>query len=502
MSGPKRADVQAQLRVARNGQRQCAALIAEAERKTLLHLLSTLESLDGDATRSSREASKMLADLSPEMCQAASESLKDVSFLVQNGASMAQSIGSDRQEARTLLERADSQTRSADGIYSNATQALDTAEKALQQSGGHYLRQEMEQAKGATQLFNQAAQSLGQAAQLRQQAIADASQSVRKAEEAASTAKEAVKRVTAVRGEAQQRLAAQAEAKRIAEEHRRKATTAIGNARSAVNSLQGLPHQKFRPGAMAEIERSLGVAEGQLSGGAWDECVRQSSNLENRVHQLAREVAEAQREYERRHAESQSHLQGLLAVIEGANAAFIRQWSNASSAYDEARAAVDNVRSAMQREEWEKANALAQKSQETLKKAVESAAQNQTQNEVRTQVGEAVMDVLEELGFTVTSAPGSRLEPLRINAQTPDTAGNGDFDVSIPLSGEVAFHVETSEGDVSCVAAVKDLQDRLRSRGVDWNTTDWGHAQDAGQTEGQVKKQVRQQKHQVTFQTR
>jgi len=502
MSGPKRADVQAQLRVARNGQRQCAALIAEAERKTLLHLLTTLEALDSDAARSSRDASRMLGELSPEMRQAASESLKDVSFLVQNGATMAGNIGAHRQEARTLLERADSQTRSADGIYSNATQALDAAEKALGQAGGHYLRQEMAQALGATQLFDQAAQSLGEAAQSRQQAIAVAGQSVREAEEAASTAKEAVKRVTALRGEAQQRLAAQAEAKRIAEEHRRKATTALGNARSAVDALRGLPVQKFRPGALSEIERSLVAAQGQLSSSAWDECARASANLENRAHQLAREVAEAQRELERRHAESQAHLQGLLAVVEGADAALIAQWSDTSSAYDEALAKVEGVRNAMQGEEWDKANVLANSAQEALRKAIESAAQNKSQDEVRMQVGEAVMDVLEELGFAVSSAPGSRMEPLRIIGQTPDTTGQGDFDVSIPLSGEVDFHVETPDGDVSCVAAVQQLQDRLRDRGVAWNTTDWGHAQGAAGAQGQVKKQVKQQKQQVTFQKR
>ena len=500
MSGPKKADVEAQLRSARNGQRQCATLIADAERKTLLHLLSTLESLDSESARSSREAARMMGDLSPEMREAASESLKGVSFLVQSGQTMAQNIGTQTQEARALLERADSQTRSAESDYSGAIRALDSAEAALRASGGHYLRREMEQAQGATRLFDQAAQSLGEAAKIRQQAIATATRSVRQAEEATATGKEAVKRVTALRAEAGQRLAAQAEAKRIAEEHRRKATTALGNARSAVDSLRGLPLQKFRPGALAEIERSLVAAEEQLSSSAWDDCVRQSTNLENRVHQLAREVAEAQRELERRHAESQAHLQGLLAVIEGADAARIRKWSDTSSMYDDALVAADDVRSAMQREEWDKANVLAEQSQDALKQAIESAARNQSQDEVRTEIGEAVMDVLEELGYAVSSVPGSRLEPLRIDAQTPDTSGRGDFDVAIPLNGEVDFHVDTPDGDVSCVAAVKDLQERLKARGVEWKTTDWGHAKDASHAEGHVVVEVQGQQQQVIYQ--
>ena len=502
MSGPKRADVEAQLKAAQNGKRKCATLIADSEVRALLHQLRTADKLEIEAARVSHEASQALDGLTPELRNAAGEILSDVTFLVNEAANQARDAKVQGEEVRGLLDSAQNQARSAEATHNRATQALDSAQAALSAKGGHYLSAEMQQARGATQLFNQAEQELGEAARIRQQAAGRASDAIRRAEEAKATARSAVQRAQTLRAEAQKRVKAEEEARRITKEKQRQATLALNSARSALNSLRDSPHQKFRPGALAEMENLVNTAQSKLNSEQWDECVRQAKEIEKRGQRLIQEIAEAQREHERKRAESESHIQTLLSAIDGADGARIKQWADTPDAYAEAEKAAQSAREALKSEAWSEANSLSQNAQSKLTQAIESAARNQSQDEVRTEIGEAVMDVLEDLGFEVSSKNGSRSEPLRIKGQTPDAKGRGDFDVSIPLSGEVDFHVETPDGSTSCVAAVRELQDRLKARGVNWETTDWGHAQGAENAGGKVKRTVTQTEQTKIKQTR
>lgn len=494
MSGPKRADVEAQLKVAQNGKQKCATLIADSEVRALLHLLKTADGLENEAARSAREASQVLDDLTPELRNAAGEALSDVTFLVNDSANRAREAKTQRDEVRGLLDRSKAKSKEAGNTHNRATQALDSAQAALNAKGSHYLTAEMEQARGATKLFSQAEQELGEATRIRQQASQRANAAIQRAEEAKATARSAVQRTQSLRAEAQKRVADEAQARRIAEEKHRQATLALNNAQSAMDSLRDSPHDKFRPGALAEIENLVSAAQGKLNSQQWDDCIRQSREIEQRGQRLVQEIAEAQREYERKRAESEARIQSLLATIDGADGTRITEWANTPNAYAEAQRAATSARDALNREAWSEANSLSQNAQSQLTQATESAARNQSQNEVRVEIGEAVMDVLEELNFEVSTIPGSRNEPLRINAMTPDTAGGGDFDVSIPLSGEVDFRVETPDGSTSCVAAVRELQDRLKARGVNWQMTDWGHAQGAEGTGGTIKRQKKETK--------
>ncbi|MPN55447.1 hypothetical protein SDC9_203129 [bioreactor metagenome] len=80
--------------------------------------------------------------------------------------------------------------------------------------------------------------------------------------------------------------------------------------------------------------------------------------------------------------------------------------------------------------------------------------------------------------FDVSFDPGSRDEPCRISGQTPRADGDGDFDIAIPLSGDIEFEVAEARGDGrDCHAAVTALRERLKERfGLSWDVTDWGRA--------------------------
>lgn len=497
MSGPKRADVEAQLRVARNGQRSCAGLIAAAEKKALQSLLQTGADKHRQAADAARRASQMLDGLSPEAQGAAGDSVSNARASVQEALRLASTAESVLGSARSAVEAAGSQERAADATYGRANTALNQAEESLRQSGGHYLRSEMAGAEAATALFNQAQRELDTAARSRGTASQNGNQAVKAAEQALSAAREAVSRVQATQAEAEARLRAEVEARRIAEENRRNASLAVDGAGSAYARLADLPHAKFRPGAGQEVKAALDEARRLFGQGDWDVSKASAERVQKRARDLEREVVEAQREHERRRADAQSHLQSLVAALQGTDGALVREWSDEPQAFERAQAARDATQVLVEREEFEAAGSKAREALEPLAQATRTAAENKSQHEVREQIGEAVMDVLQEMDFDVSSADGSRTEPLRINAQTPDTGGRGDFDISIPLSGEVDFHISTPDGDTSCVEAVQQLQQRLAARGIGWNTTDWGHAQ--GAQGGSFVNATQQQKENVKF---
>jgi hypothetical protein len=479
MSGPKRAEVEAQLKVAHNGQRKCANRIANAEKKALQSLLNNAEILQQRTNSIVREAEQSFNSLSSELRLAAGDSLNGLRLLIQEAQRFSAETDNLLGQTRSSIAQADDQETTANVTHQHANRVYDEAESALRNAGSHYLRREMQQAEAATNLFNQAERELANASRSRGNATQHASQATRFAEEAASAAQNALRTFQATRAEAEARQRAAEEAKRIAEEKQRNATMALEGARATCERVLDLPHAKFSPGAEEQINRALEGLAQLMSQSNWDEASSTAKRLEQQARQLEVEIRTAQQEHTRRRAEAEASLQHLTSALEGTDIELIRDWADDSQALNQVQTQRQAAQAAMDNEEFEKAGEQAQAARETLMRALHTAAQNKSRHEVRGEIGEAVMDVLEELGFDVSTAEGTRTEPLRIAGQTPETSGRGDFDVSIPLSGEVNFHVNTPDGDTSCVAAVQELQKRLAERGVEWNTTDWGHAEGA-----------------------
>jgi hypothetical protein len=484
MSGPKRADVEAQLKVARNGQRQYANLIASAEKKALQALIANGERQHNNANNAIREATQLLESMGPQLREVAGDSVRAAQSLIQEARRLSSESGDSFNAARDASAQASNQENTASATHRHANQVYDEAEAALRRASNHYLRREMDQAEAATRLFNQAERELADAARSRGTAAGHANQAVRHAEAAASAAQNALNTVRATRAEAEARQRAAEEARRIAEEKQRNATLAFDGARAAFGRLAELPHAKFRPGAGDEVQRSLNSAQQFLKDGDWDTAMHSATQTERRARQIEEEVRAAQQEYERLRTEAEAQMQQLASTIEGTDADLIRDWADDSEALRKVETARQAAQAAMDNEEFESVGTQAQAAREILVQALHTAAQNKSRHEVREEIGEAVMDVLQDLGFDVSSDDGTRTKPLRIAGQTPETSGRGDFNVSIPLSGEVNFLVNTPDGDTSCVAAVKELQKRLAERGIEWNTTDWGHAE--GSQEGGI----------------
>jgi hypothetical protein len=496
MSGPKKADVEAQLNIARNSQRKCANLLAGMEEATTAGILREVDSILNQAAEVSANLRRELEALTGDLQRVAPEAASSARAMA---AQVQQELDKARaavMQARQKAEEAERLKRRANETFVRAEREYERAAEATRRAGSHYLRQEMEWAKQAQALFDQAASELAAAAQARREAERAAVEALQRVKQAHASATGGYQQARAARSEAEARRRAEEEARRIAEQQRREAMLAVEQARAAFNRLAGMPHNKFCPGEGASIERGLEAAARALAEGRFPEATAAARRIPEEVRRLEEKVRQAQQEYERRRAEAEAAIGALAAAIDSADERLVAEWADDPQALERARQALRSAQQAVALEHFPEAARQAQTARQVLAQALNSAAENKSADEKRQIIGQAVMDVLEELGFDVSFEPGSRTEPMRISGQTPDPTGKGDFDIALPLEGEVNFEVNTPPGDTTCIAAVQELQKRLAERGIRWETTDWGHAAGAaaGITTQQKVKQTEKQK--------
>jgi hypothetical protein len=279
--------------------------------------------------------------------------------------------------------------------------------------------------------------------------------------------------------ESAERTRAEEEARRIAEEARKRATAAVGVARSALAGVNAADADKFRPGERARLQRALDGAQIALTRGDSATAERDAAQIPAQAGALAAAAAKARAEHDRQQAQAQAAVAALDASVNAADAELIGTWADDPGALDNARSALSRAQQLITAEQFDQATGLASGQVDAVDAATLSASEARAAHERRESIGEAVMDVLEEMGFEVSYEPGTKADPLRISGQTPDeVSDSGDFDIEIPLEGEVHFEVTAQEGDGACAHAVKNLQDKLAERGVGWTTTDWGYGQD------------------------
>lgn len=488
MSGPKRADVQAALKSAEAAGRKSAELVSASETAALKSLLRKAQDALGNADRSSGA----VAAASAELAQARG----DIPAVGAARSSIGQAQGrldeakAAAAAAREALAQAVKLDGQAGATFKLAQAEYDRAERDLRNSGGHYLRSEMEGAQRAKALFDQAAREGAQAATARAAAKQAAARAMDTASSATSAASTAVSRSAAARKESDERIRAEAEARRIAEEAKRRATLAVDAARGAIGGLDAESCDKFRPGQRSGLAQRLAGAEQSLNRGDSGSAERAATPLPPEAAQLAGAVAEARREFERLRAQALSGVAQLESAIEGSDGPLIGKWSDTPQALDDARRSLAQAQAAIAAEDFAGATGVCSTQVAALAEATRTAAESVAADARRTSIGEAVMDVLEEMGFDVSFEQGSKTEPLRIAGQTADAQGKGDFDLEIPLDGEVDFEVTAQQGDGSCSSAVLGLQKRLAERGVGWQTTDWGYGHEPTEQEA-VRTQTR-----------
>ncbi|MBV5338774.1 MAG: hypothetical protein J0665_04335 [Deltaproteobacteria bacterium] len=496
MSGPKKADVVAQLNIAQRSQRLCANLISSAADAAIASILRDAEGIVRDIAAQESTMRDESGSFSSDARRIAPDAVRRAGEAASSSSAAIATSRDILSRAHNEVDRAQQQEQEARGTFDRAEEEYDRAMQAVNSAGGHYMHQEMARAQQATQLFTQAERELAAAAKVRKDAEKSASSALQQAREAKGAVQSARQQIQSTRNEAQSLLKAEADARRIAEEKRRNATLALEKGRSALHRLENLPHQKFCPGKLDALSRELQAAQQALESGRFDTALADGERIASAAVRLEQEVAAAQKEFERRKAEAETQINVLDATLTGMDEALIREWSDTPDACRHAKQVIDQARQAVAVEHFDDATEPARNERQKLTEALRSAAEAKSSHDKRMATGAAIMEVLQELNFDVTHEPGNKTEPMRIAGQTPDEAGKGDFDIAIPLDGEVNFEVNTPQGDISCIGAIGELQKRLEQRGIQWTTTDWGHAEGAAPS-GQPRKTTVQEQVQI-----
>jgi len=494
MSGPKRADVQAELRAAHGAAQRASSLVAEAEYAVLRALLGDLDR----ATQRGFSTSSAENDLARARDDVPSKRDAKVALALAN--SLRDRANAAADAARAKLREADRAHQSAVAEYGRASSEYDNASRALDRSvGDHYKQSEMNLAREASRRFNVAADLGKAAAQSRLQARSSVGEALALARQAQAAADEVNKRAAACARESEERTRAEEEARRIAEEVLRRATVAVNSARAALSALPAAECDKFAPSSLGELTRRIETAEGQLAQGDSAAAQQLADAVGAEAPRLAAKVAAARAEYDHRLTSAQTAVDELNATLGAVDAKLIGQWSDDPDAVAAAQAALQRADDHIAAERFEDAASDASGAAAQLRGATNSAAESQAANDRRISIGDAIMDVLEDMGFRVFSADGTKNEPLKITGQVPDESGRGDFKLEIPLTGDVDFEVAAAEGDGSCSGAVKELRERLAERGVGFTVTDWGYGHEPGggqlpvQTETETQTQLETQ---------
>jgi hypothetical protein len=390
---------------------------------------------------------------------------------------LREEAGRSSSDAQQRMDDARRETRQTEDIYSRANDVYEQTVAAVRQAGSHYLNKEMEWAQEARRLYDQAASGLQRASGSRKQAEEAARAALQKAKEALAHTENLERQVNAVRTEGEANLRAEEDARRITEQKRRDALLAIEKVKAALDHIENTPHEKFLPGEIANLRSGQKALTSLFEKGDFDRAKGEAENLLTASRRAEEKIIQAVHEYEHRKAQAEGQANVLKQTLANMERGLITEWSDAPAAIKMAEAALKEAQEFIWDERFDQAAQLAGDADRHLKEALRTAAENKTSNEKRETISDAVMEVLEELGFEVSWEPGTRTAPLRISGMTPDQQGKGDFDIVIPLDGQVDFEINTPSGDTTCVAAVEALQKRLAERGiVRWQTTDWGHA--------------------------
>lgn len=487
MSGPKRADVQAELRSAQASARTASSLIADAEGSVLRALLAELN----QAAKSGGSDSGINTELNG--CRDDVSSTADAKSALAQAKSLRMRADAASATARDQCSAAERTHRDGVREYECANAEYHRATANLNKA--HYLHDEMSWAKEATRLYGTAA-ALAKNAQLeRQRAQKSVTDALTLARQAQAAERDAVNRVKASSRESAERTRAEEEARRIAEKARRLATIAVSGARAALDALPDGDCDKFAPGTSSQLASQLAQAKTALDSGDAAAAQKLADAVTTDAAALGTRVAHAREEFNRKITAAQTASSQLQATIDASDAELIAGWSDDPNALQAANAGLADVHALIISERFDEAVASASRLTGQLRAATTSAAEATAANDRRTSIGDAIMDVLEDMAFDVSFEEGSKSEPLRIAGQVPAATGEGDFVLELPLDGDVDFEVTDQKGEGACSNAVANLRERLASRGIRFTVTDWGHGNEPSSSPPVVRKRTEEKTH-------
>ena len=474
MSGPKRADLEAELRSANESARAASGLVAEAEH-------AVLQTLVGELNQPASSAALSGADGQLGGCRTDVSSVTDARDAVDLAQSLRAQADQATDDARRRVSAAkDAQQRCVDE-YAGATAEYDRARSQLDGRGPRRFvyDAEMRWAKEATRRYRSAADLARTATRVRAEARTAVTDALSLAQQAHAAESDAGARVRAAVRESAERDRAEQEARHIAEEARRRATIAVKGAAASIDSIPADDVDKFFPGRRAALSSDLVEAEAKLATGNSREAQRSADRIAAATAELAHRVAATREEFNRNRSAAKTAHRQLRATIDASDTALILTWSDDPDVLDSAPGCVADISALISAEEFTEARMRASELSERLQIATATAAEALAANHRRTSIGDAIIDVLEEMSFDVTFEPGTKSEPMKISGQVPAVSGEGDFLLELPLDGEVDFEVTDTNADGSaCSNAVATLRQRLADRGIAFTVTDWGHGHD------------------------
>lgn len=476
MSGPKRADVQAALDMAARAAQASAQSLRgmqmsalTAWREKLSHVQEEMRHLANALVRKTEELDSTVSQLGGIL------SAREAVHTAAAGLAANERALSEIERATEVAAAAETAAQSA---YSRAHAEYQKAEQSLRQAGGHYLQTQMGWAEHARQLFDDATKLSNEGAVALKRALTLAEAAARESEAGVARARQALEAADAALAAEAERVEAERRAARIREANRRRAALALANAQTGIEVLNLDDGRKFVPHVVEELIGSLRRAQGEYAKQNFEDVEKVLARVPHEVKVAARLIDERRHEWDLAHSEATTGLEGLDVLLASIDREFVEEWADNRSVVDSASEARECAESLIRAERFEEAISLAKKTATDLEIGIRTAAAAHGKNLERAEIGDAIMDVLEELGFDVSFEEGNRDTPLRISGQTAAPDGAGDFDIEVPLDGEVDFEVAAGAGDTSCVAAVEAVRTRLAERGVDWSVTDWGHARD------------------------
>jgi len=472
MSGKKRSEVQAALAAAARAAESARSTLAQADARSLANLQRETDRALDRATKAASGVER-LADWVTSSSEggSAQRARGDAEAALADARAKREKALRAASQADSADRRASKELRDAQGILESAQRAL----AAATNPNGWYMDSEHAEAVRARNAFAKAEQTANEARQVNQRARDAAVAAQEAAHGAEAAAKSASGLASSARKAAEERRRREEEARRIEEQAKRDAATTLAGARAAFDSISG-DAEKFAADPYASLMQRVDAASQAYDRGQWKACSDVARSLAGEARALADRVTAARKEFDRRHAAASAAASELAAAIDGADADLVARWSDSPRAVADANAALSSVRAAIQSEDFDRAGADAQRASAAVRAAMESAAANKAADQRRNSIADAIMGSLNEMHYEVSFEPGDKNTPVVIKAQTADATGRGDFDLLVPLSGEIDFEVRANADDVSCRAAVEQLQKKLQERAIPWKTTDWGHA--------------------------
>jgi hypothetical protein len=277
--------------------------------------------------------------------------------------------------------------------------------------------------------------------------------------------------------------AARIEEERMRREMERKqaeAESTIVAANGIAAHIAELPHDKFAPGSLDEIKRTLQRAKRQLDESDFDSAKSTAERAMRELNELEEKVKRAFSDWQRRKQKAEHALQEAVEAFGSIDQDFTQKW--ARGMLDELPEQLRELERAIESEKFDDVPDAAESLIRQIKTAVETADENYAKEQKRKVIVRGIRDALGDMGFRA----GATL------ADKDDVTGSVIISANHPSQRKIKMdvdldtqHIQMNLDDdettgthigADCVADVREIIERLAKQGINMEMTDWGYA--------------------------